>query len=116
LSISPVSIAQVRHAKQPPATFFAEGNLTLDPREVQAAGDVRGYHLLHLQCSTGEDTLSWSILGADATGVDISEEQIKLAQQKAAAAGLSTHFIAAVDAIKKKIKRCRCSPSGFAHA
>jgi SAM-dependent methyltransferase len=88
-------IAQVRHAKQPPAIFFAEGNSTLDAREVQAAGDVRGCHLLHLQCSTGEDTLSWSVMGADAIGVDISEEQIKLAQQKAAAAGLSTQFIAA---------------------
>src|SRR5215813_7790774 len=88
-------IAQVRHAKQPPAEFFAGGGSTLDAREVQAAGDVRGRHLLHLQCSTGEDTLSWSVAGADATGVDISEKQIQLAQQKAAAAGLSTRFIAA---------------------
>ncbi len=88
-------IAQVRHTKQPPAAFFAEGNSTLDAREMQAAGDVRGRRLLHLQCSTGEDTLSWSVAGADALGVDISEEQIKLAQQKAAAAGLSTRFIAA---------------------
>src|SRR2546425_9117075 len=88
-------IAQVRHAKQPPASFFAEGNSTLDARELQAAGEVRGRRLLHLQCSTGEDTLSWSVAGAEATGVDISEEQIKLAQQKAAAAGLATRFLAA---------------------
>jgi SAM-dependent methyltransferase len=88
-------IAQVRHAKQPSAGFFAEGNSTLDAHELQAAGDVRGRRLLHLQCSTGEDTLSWSVAGADATGVDISEKQIKLAQQKAAAAGFSTRFIAA---------------------
>ena len=88
-------IAQVRHAKQPPAAFFAEGNLTLDARVIQAAGEVKGRRLLHLQCSTGEDTLSWSVAGADATGVDISEEQIKLAQQKAATAGLSTRFIVA---------------------
>jgi SAM-dependent methyltransferase len=88
-------IAQVRHAKRPLAAFFAEGNSTLDARELQAAGEVRGRRLLHLQCATGEDTLSWSVAGADATGVDISEEQIKLAQQKAAAAGLSTRFLAA---------------------
>jgi SAM-dependent methyltransferase len=88
-------IAQVRHAKQPPASFFAEGNTTLDARELQAAGEVRGRRLLHLQCATGEDTLSWSVAGADATGADISEEQIKLAQQKAAAAGLSTRFLTA---------------------
>ena len=31
-------IAQVRHAKQLPASFFAEGNTTLDARELQAAG------------------------------------------------------------------------------
>ncbi|HLG75932.1 MAG TPA: methyltransferase domain-containing protein [Ktedonobacteraceae bacterium] len=88
-------IARVRHEIQPPAEFFAQGHSTLDPHELQAAGDVKGRRLLHLQCSTGEDTLSWSVAGADATGVDISEEQIKLAQQKAAAAGLSTRFVAA---------------------
>ena len=88
-------IAQVRSAKQPPAAFFVDGNSTLDARELQAAGEVRGRRLLHLQCATGEDTLSWSVAGAEATGVDISEEQIRLAQQKAAAAGLATRFIAA---------------------
>jgi SAM-dependent methyltransferase len=88
-------IAHVRYAKQPPAAFFAEGNSTLNARELQAVGDLKGRCLLHLQCSTGEDTLSWSVAGADATGVDISEEQIKLAQQKAAEASLSTRFIAA---------------------
>jgi SAM-dependent methyltransferase len=54
---------------------------------------VTGRRLLHLQCSTGEDTLSWSLSGALATGVDISEEQIKLAQKKAAAAGLQVRFV-----------------------
>jgi SAM-dependent methyltransferase len=88
-------IAQVRHATQPKAEFFAAGHSTLDPRELQAAGEMRGRRLLHLQCATGEDTLSWSVAGALATGVDISDEQIQLAQQKAAAAGLSTRFIAA---------------------
>src|SRR5712691_6567845 len=88
-------IAQVRHAKQPPASFFAQGNSTLDARELQATGEVKGRRLLHLQCATGEDTLSWSVAGAEVTGVDISEEQIKLARQKAAAAGLSTRFLAA---------------------
>ena len=48
-------IAQVRHAKQPPAAFFAGGNSTLDAREVQADGELRGHRLLHLQCAIGED-------------------------------------------------------------
>jgi SAM-dependent methyltransferase len=89
------AIAEIRHTKQPGAEFFAAGNSTLDPRELQAMGEVRGLRLLHLQCATGEDTLSWSVAGALATGVDISDEQIRLARRKAAAAGLSTQFIAA---------------------
>jgi SAM-dependent methyltransferase len=89
-------IAQIRHTQQPPAEFFVAANSTLDPLELQAVGgDVKGRRLLHLQCSTGEDTLSWSLAGALTTGVDISEEQIKLAQDKAAAAGLPARFVAA---------------------
>ena len=88
-------IASVREASQPSAEFFRQGGSTLDARELQAVGAVRGKKLLHLQCATGEDTLSWTIAGADATGVDISELQIALAQQKAAEAGLATHFVAA---------------------
>jgi SAM-dependent methyltransferase len=88
-------IASVREASQPSSDFFREGGSTLDPRELQAVGDIRGKKLLHLQCATGEDTLSWTIAGGDATGVDISELQIALAQQKAAEAGLSTRFVAA---------------------
>ena len=89
-------IAQIRHTQQPPAEFFAAANSTLDPRELPAVGgDVKGRRLLHLQCSTGEDTLSWSLAGVLATGVDISEEQIKLAQEKAAKAGLPARFVAA---------------------
>ncbi|HTK09245.1 MAG TPA: class I SAM-dependent methyltransferase [Ktedonobacteraceae bacterium] len=88
-------IAAVRHESQPPASFFAQGNSTLDPRERQAFGDVAGKTLLHLQCATGEDTLSWAIAGAEATGVDISEPQIELARQKAAQANLSARFVAA---------------------
>ncbi len=76
-------IAQVRSTTQPPAEFFAELNSTLDARELLAAGDVRGRRLLHLQCATGEGTLSWSLAGAEATGVDISEKQIELARRKA---------------------------------
>ena len=50
--------------------------------------------LCHLQCATGEDTLSWANRGAAATGIDISPKQIELAKQKATAAGLPVRFIA----------------------
>ncbi len=51
--------------------------------------------LLHLQCATGEDTLSWGVAGARATGVDISDAQIEIARQKARDAGLDVQFAAA---------------------
>lgn len=89
-------IAAQRHKVSfPAAEFFAQGQSVLDPRVVEAAGDVKGKTLLHLQCSTGSDTLSWTVQGADATGVDISDEQIAIAQQTANDAGLSTRFIVA---------------------
>lgn len=89
-------IAEVRHQVSfPPASFFAGGGSTLDPWVVEAAGKVSGKSLLHLQCSTGSETISWCVLGALATGVDISEKQIEIAQQTAQEAGLSTQFVTA---------------------
>lgn len=89
-------IAGVRHTIFPPAAFFSGGGSTLDPRAEAAARqifpDFHGLRVIHLQCATGEDTLSWSVLGAAAYGVDISDEQIRIAQQKAADAQLSTRF------------------------
>jgi SAM-dependent methyltransferase len=88
-------IAAVRAAKWPDAAFFAGDGTLLDAAVLTAAGDVAGQSLLHLQCATGEETLSWAVAGAAATGVDISEEQIVLAREKAAAAGLAVTFVAA---------------------
>jgi SAM-dependent methyltransferase len=92
-------IATVREKIFPPAKFFAEGGSILDPRAVEAVersfGQVRGLNMLHLQCATGEDTLSWAVLGARASGADISEAQINLARHKAAEAGLPVDFYAA---------------------
>ena len=56
---------------------------------------MRGLRLCHLQCATGEDTLSWANLGARVTGVDISPRQIELAIAKADAAGIPARFVAA---------------------
>lgn len=92
-------IAGIREKMFPPAAFFAGGGSTIDPRAAaavaQAFGQVGRLHLLHLQCASGEDTLSWAVLGARAVGVDISDKQIALARQKAAAAGLPVDFFAA---------------------
>ena len=79
----------------PPAAFFAQGGCTLSARIIEAAQLSSGQSLLHLQCATGEDTLSWAGLGVEAYGVDISELQADIANQKARAAGLGARFIAA---------------------
>ncbi len=59
---------------------FKKGKSSLNSFELEALGDVLGKSLLHLQCHFGQDTLSWSRMGAKCTGVDISEEAIKLAR------------------------------------
>ncbi len=87
-------IAEIRQKKWQSAEFFATGGCLLSNRILAAAGDVRGSKLCHLQCATGEDTLSWTNKGAIATGVDISPKQIELAEKKAEAAGLSVRFVA----------------------
>jgi SAM-dependent methyltransferase len=87
-------IAEIRHKRMQTAEFFANGGCLIDKRTLEVVGDVHGLTLCHLQCATGEDTLSWANKGAQATGVDISPKQIELAQQKATAAGLSVRFIA----------------------
>jgi len=88
-------IADSRRARFPSAAFFAAGGTTLRPVELDAAGDVAGKRLLHLQCAGGHDTLSWAVAGAAATGVDISPVAIDGARALAAAAGIAARFLAA---------------------
>lgn len=88
-------IALIREKKFPTADYFRQGGCTL-PQEIRdAVGPVEGRSLLHLQCATGTGTLSWSVLGAQAIGVDISPKQIDMAQQKAQDVKLSTRFVVA---------------------
>jgi 2-polyprenyl-3-methyl-5-hydroxy-6-metoxy-1,4-benzoquinol methylase len=90
-------IAEVRGARweeKHPAGFFRDGGCLLSRRVRDAAGDVRGKTVLHVLCATGEETLSWAVLGARATGVDISARQIEIARAKAAEAGLEARFVA----------------------
>jgi SAM-dependent methyltransferase len=49
--------------------------------------------LLHLQCHFGQDTLSWSRLGARCTGVDLSDEGIALATQLNTELQLDANFV-----------------------
>lgn len=72
---------------------FKAGKSSLMPYELNALGDVSGKRLLHLQCHFGQDTLSWSRMGAKATGVDISDEAIKLAKQLNTELHLDADFV-----------------------
>ena len=56
-------------------------------------GDVHGKALIHLLCHIGTDTLSWGLLGAQVTGVDISPEAIKYARSIASQLGIDATFI-----------------------
>ncbi|MGC1473737.1 MAG: class I SAM-dependent methyltransferase [Psychroserpens sp.] len=60
---------------------FKDGKSSLNHYELNALGDVKGRSLLHLQCHFGQDTLSWSRLGAKCVGVDLSDNGIALAKR-----------------------------------
>lgn len=72
---------------------FKNGNSSLMSYELEALGNVKGKRLLHLQCHFGQDTLSWSRMGAKCVGVDLSDEGIKLAQQLNEELNLDADFI-----------------------
>lgn len=72
---------------------FKNGKSTLMPYEIEALGDVSGKSLLHLQCHFGQDTLSWSRLGAKCTGIDLSDEGIKLAKSLNEELKLDARFV-----------------------
>jgi ubiquinone/menaquinone biosynthesis C-methylase UbiE len=69
------------------------GGSSLKRIELEALGDVKGKHLLHLMCHFGLDTLSWARQGATVTGVDISERSIESANEIAQKAGLEAEFV-----------------------
>lgn len=66
--------------------------VTFDRTEL---GEVAGKSLLHLQCHIGTDTLSWARLGADVTGIDISEKSIQAARRLLEMTGTPGRFIEA---------------------
>tara|TARA_R110002073_G_scaffold319700_1_gene494493 strand:+ start:23304 stop:24104 length:801 start_codon:yes stop_codon:yes gene_type:complete len=72
---------------------FKKGQTSLMPYELMALGDVKEKSLLHLQCHFGQDTLSWSRLGAKCVGVDLSDEGIKLAKQLNGELSLDAEFV-----------------------
>jgi SAM-dependent methyltransferase len=79
--------------KRDQAKFFRDGGTKLFPEETAVLGDLSGKSVLHLQCNSGQDTLSMKQLGAaSVTGVDISDEAIDFARKLSADSGLAATF------------------------
>lgn len=72
---------------------FLENETTLREIELTEVGDVKGKHLLHLMCQFGLDTLSWAREGAIVTGVDISDNSIKRANELAGQVGIDARYV-----------------------
>ncbi|MEM6380671.1 MAG: class I SAM-dependent methyltransferase, partial [Bacteroidota bacterium] len=72
---------------------FKAGESSLNTYELEALGNVQGRSLLHLQCHFGQDTLSLARLGAEVTGVDLSEVAIQKANELTEKSGLKARFI-----------------------
>ena len=63
--------------------------------DVPRLGDVDGVRGVHLQCHLGTDTLSLSRLGAEMTGLDLSEKSVHYARRLAADAGADITYVQA---------------------
>ena len=72
---------------------FLKGKTSLNDIELDLLGDVKGKTILHLQCHFGQDTISLSRLGAEVTGVDLSDKAIENAKRIAKDTKSSAKFI-----------------------
>ncbi len=71
---------------------FKNGKNVLREIELEGLGDVKGKKLLHLQCHFGQDTLCWSRMGAECTGLDFSSEAIQAARDLNDELGMNVQF------------------------
>jgi SAM-dependent methyltransferase len=74
------------------AAFFRRGGDTLFEEELALLGALDGARLVHLQCNSGQDTLSLARRGANAIGVDLSDEAIAFARTLSDASGIAARF------------------------
>ena len=77
------------------AGWLRAGGSTLQAEELELLGEVRGLRIVHLQCNCGQDTLSLAALGAEVTGVDISDEAIAFARELSQDSGIAAEFVRA---------------------
>lgn len=72
---------------------FRAGKNSLNDIELPLLGDVSGKSLFHLQCHFGQDTLSLARMGAQVTGLDLSDKAIQRATELAAELHLPARFV-----------------------
>ncbi|MCF8262612.1 MAG: class I SAM-dependent methyltransferase [Melioribacteraceae bacterium] len=73
--------------------IFLKGKSSLKSIETDLMGDVAGKSILHLQCHFGQDSISLARLGAKVTGIDLSDEAIKVAGKMANDLNVDAKFI-----------------------
>ena len=72
---------------------FLSGRNSLTALELELLGDVQGKRILHLQCHFGQDTLSLARMGAEVTGLDISDAALAEAQRLTQQLGLKADWL-----------------------
>lgn len=73
---------------------FLAGKNSLNSIEMDLLGNLKGKSVLHLQCHFGQDTISFTRLGAaKAVGVDISDRAIERAEELAVKCNSDASFI-----------------------
>jgi len=74
-------------------TSFLQGKSSLNEIEHRELGDVRDKKILHLQCHFGMDSLSLQRMGAQVTGIDLSDSAIDEANKLNNQLSLDAKFI-----------------------
>lgn len=74
-------------------TSFIEGRSSLNQVELDLLGDIKNKSILHLQCHFGQDSISLSRLGANVTGVDLSDKSILTAKELAIKTNQDVTFV-----------------------
>lgn len=72
---------------------FMKGRTSLNSIELDLLGDIKNKKILHLQCHFGQDSISLSRMGAEVTGVDLSDKAIETAKNMAEKCGADTRFV-----------------------
>lgn len=72
---------------------FLKGQTSLNDIELNLLGIIKGKSILHLQCHFGQDTISLNRMGANVTGVDLSDKAIESAKKIAKETESNAHFI-----------------------